>query len=220
MPRKQKQRQKQKQEQYVVVNVHEKKSKKRKPNRKKGTLPPPVVLGLPKVPPIVVQYTEPASLGQPPPPTSAAVIAQEPVKPKVFNEPRKVLQEPDWVKPVAKAPVVGRGKEVFPVEPVRPSSDVLRGAPPSLAEIIGRQSRADTPQYQPPIAEAFIAQGSSGGGSIRYPRPRSHGTEIPVERLASGDFGETATGKKRNAPTSAQKKLLEKSGYSGNPPWK
>jgi len=212
MPRKQKQRQKQKQEQYVVVNIHEKKSKKRKPNRKKGTLPPsyPVVLGLPKTPPIVVQYTEPASLGQPPPPTSAAVLAQEPVKPKVFNEPRKVLKEPDWIQPVAKAPVPLSTKG-FPVEPVRPSSDVLRGAPPSLAEIIGRQSRADVPQYQAPIAQA------TGGGASR---PRSHGKEIPVERLASGDFGETAGGRKRNAPTSAQKKILEQSGYSSNPPWK
>lgn len=211
MPRKQKQRQKQKQEQYVVVNVHEKKSKRRKPNRKKGTLPPPVVLGLPKVPPIVVQYTEPASLTSAPQPPSAVVLAAEPVKPKVFNEPRKVLQEPDWVQPVAKAPVVGRGKEVFPIEPMRPSSDVLRRAPPSLAEIIGRPSRADTPQYQAPIAQA------TGGGASR---PRSHGKEIPVERLASGDFGETAGGRKRNAPTSAQKKILEQSGYSSNPPWK
>jgi hypothetical protein len=209
MPRKQKQKQRQKQTQNVVVNIHEKKPRKRKPNRKKGTLPPPVplVLGLPKVPPIVVQYTEPASLGQPPPPKSAAVLAAEPVKPRVFNEPRKVVQEPDWVQPVAKAPVPLSAKGLG-AESVRPSSDVLRTAPPSLADIIGR---ADIPQYQEPISRA-----SSGGGASR---PRSSGIEVDIARLTAGDFGETAGGRKRSGPTSAQKKILEKSGISG-PPWK
>jgi len=220
MARKQKQRQKPKpthnvhrqhQTQNVVVNIQDKKAKKRKPNRKKGTSPPPLVLGLPKVPPIVVQYTEPASLGQPPPPKSAAVLAAEPVKAKVFNEPRKVLQEPDWVQPVAKAPVPLSAKGLG-AESVRPSSDVLRRAPPSLAEIIGRQERAaDVPQYQAPISRA-----SSGGGASR---PRSSGLEVDIERLAAGDYGETAGGRKRSGPTSAQKKILEKSGFSG-PPWK
>ena len=71
-PRKQKPRQKQKQsqKQSVIVNIgKEKKPRKRKPRKKAGELPPapPVVLGLPKTPPIVVQYTQPASLEGPPP---------------------------------------------------------------------------------------------------------------------------------------------------------
>jgi hypothetical protein len=213
MPKKQKQKQRQKQTQNVVVNIQEKRPKKRKPNRKKkSALPPsqPLVLGLPKVPPIVVQYTEPASLGQPPPPKSAAVLAAEPVKPKVFNEPRKVMQEPDWVKPVAKAPVPMNNKGLG-AESVRPSSDVLKGAPPSLAEIIGRQTR----EPQLPAQYAPVSASSGGGAS----RPRSHGTEISVDRLQAGDYGETAGGRKRTGPTSAQKKILEKSGFSG-PPWK
>lgn len=216
MPRKTKQKQRQEQKQYVVVNLNEKKSKRRKPNRKKkSALPPsyPVVLGLPKTPPIVVQYTEPASLGQPPPPTSAAVLAVEPVKPKVFNEPRKILKEqPEFIVPVPKAPVP-MNENPF-VNPVRPSSDVLRKAPPSLGEIVARKARSiqDGPPIQAPAEQA-------SGGAARYPRPRSHGTEIPIERLASGDYGETAGGKRRNAPTSAQKRILEKSGYTG-PPWK
>jgi hypothetical protein len=74
MPRKVKQKQKQTQRQSVVVNIHEKKVKKRRAHRKKAQepLPPPVVLGLGKVPPIVIQYSEPASLGPPPPPPTTA----------------------------------------------------------------------------------------------------------------------------------------------------
>jgi hypothetical protein len=96
MPRKIKQKQKQSQRQSVVVNIHEKKEKKvkkRRPHRKKEPLestqlPPPVVLGLPKIPPIVVQYSEPASLMPTPSQPPAQPPVQQPVvnRPEIFNE--------------------------------------------------------------------------------------------------------------------------------------
>lgn len=168
--RKQKQKQKQKQSQNVIVNIHEKKvAKKRRPHRKKIQeqlpLPPPVILGLPKVPPIVVQYSEPASLTAPIPPPAPEPKApalssmfKEPVK-ESFKTPARVgssiteLIAPspastissvtEWIEPVAEAPkrvpiskdIPIRGSAFF--SPIRPSSDILREAPPSLEEIIG-----------------------------------------------------------------------------------
>jgi len=129
MPRKIKQKQKQKQTQNVIVNIHEKKVKKRRIHRKKEQLPlpPSVVLGLPKVPPIVVQYTEPASLSSAPAPTAPVPVPPAPARAtsSMFTTPAKeTIKEPakiisaftriqeapspassiSWIEPVAEEP--------------------------------------------------------------------------------------------------------------------
>lgn len=83
MARKQKQKQKQSQKQSVIVNINEKKTKRKSRPRKKTAeqLAPQQILGLPKVPPIVIQYGEPASLGPAPPAPRQPSVFAEPVRP-------------------------------------------------------------------------------------------------------------------------------------------
>ena len=167
MPRKQKQKQKQTQRQSVVVNIHEKKVKKRRAPRRKAQepLPPPVVLGLPKVPPIVIQYSEPASLTGPVPPPPAPAPAAEPKAPAMLSSmfkapvkesfktparvgssikelitpsPASTISSIDWIEPVAEAPKrpIPKGIPSPMFEPIRPSADILRESAPSLEDII------------------------------------------------------------------------------------
>jgi len=181
MPRKVKQKQKQTQRQSVVVNINEKKVKKRRAHRKKAQepLPPPIVLGLPKVPPIVVQYSEPASLVAPPtirppapapaaPPAFSTMFAA-PVKsslktPEVLGSSIRGFITPspvstissmtDWIEPVPlKVPI---RKGVLPSESSA-FSPISSASPPSLKELIGSRESSQTesqrvfkPRQSPP----------------------------------------------------------------------
>jgi hypothetical protein len=122
------------------------------------------VLGLPKVPPIVIQYSEPASLTAPiPPPPAPAAEPKTPavlssmfkapvkesfktparvgssIKELITPSPASTISSIDWIEPVAEAPKrpipKGIPKPMF--QPIRSSADILRESAPSLEEIIG-----------------------------------------------------------------------------------
>lgn len=191
-PRKQKQKQKQKQQQTVVVNIHEKKAKKRRAHRKKpdqSPLPPPVVLGLPKVPPIVVQYSEPASL-QPPPPVQqpvAAPIAQ-PATSTMFEQPvAKAFEPPTKEKLMERAKAPERKRQERIPEPPSPTGSAISATsfanymnprfitpvplrvdvPAPFSEMTGQASTT-----QETLSESLPRQMASGGGGIPVRRPR------------------------------------------------
>jgi hypothetical protein len=191
MPRKQKQKQRQKQQQTVVVNIHEKKAKKRRAHRKKADqapLPPPVVLGLPKVPPIVVQYSEPASL-QPPPPVQQPVHASipQPATSTMFEQPvAKAFEPPTRDKLIERARAPERKRAERLPEPPSPTGSAISATsfadymnprfitpaplridvPPPFEEMIGQ------PPSQETLAESLPRQMSSGGGGIPTRKPR------------------------------------------------
>jgi hypothetical protein len=210
MARKQKQKQRQSQKQSVVVNIHEKKpAKKRRPRKKKEPTeqaPPPVVLGLPKVPPIVVQYTEPASLGPPPAPAQQpAIQAPAPVQqPAIFAAPRQAIpfaQEQQQGLQIPARQAAGeaaeRRREAEPrIEPQRREAEVQveikepKGpqARPSAREaaafaaeqrdIFARQQRpaSDILQPAPPVWEQLVEEGPVIAEPVDRP--------IPIEVVA------------------------------------
>ena len=161
----QNEKQTQSQAQNVTVNIHEKKVNNRRVYRKKKEsqlpLPPPVVLGLPKVPPIVVQYSEPASLTSPapipPPPAVPATsnIMSAPIKGSLkipekkesaFSElitpsPASTISSGiDWIEPVAeeprRVPISKNIPDTTLFKPIRSSSDILREAPSTFESLI------------------------------------------------------------------------------------
>jgi hypothetical protein len=193
-PRKQKQKQKQrqKQQQTVVVNIQEKKAKKRRAHRKKADqspLPPPVVLGLPKVPPIVVQYSEPASL-QPAPPVQQPVpasIPQPAATSTMFEQPvAKAFEQPVKVPLTERAVAPERKRPARIPPPPSPTGSAISATsfadymnprfitpaplrvdvPQPFADIIGQPSGQET------LAESLPMQMASGGGGIPTRRPR------------------------------------------------
>lgn len=152
MARKQKQKQKQSQKQSVIVNIHEKKTKRKRKPRKKATdqLPPQQILGLPKVPPIVIQYGEPASLGPAPPAPRQPSVFAEPVRPssdilrpapasfkELVSEGPPIKQEPT---PIIKQEPVPTPKRLFEED----DDDVqIISPPPPLASSLGRAPMAE-----------------------------------------------------------------------------
>jgi hypothetical protein len=189
-PRKQKQKQKQPQRQQtqrqsehkqaqgqsVIVNIGEKKARKRKPRKKAAAaseqLPPPVVLGLPKVPPILVQqFTDPASL-MPAPPLAAAQPAAQPIQ-QPAAQPRAQI--------FAEAP--------------RQAADILRPALPAFQELVAEGPKAE-PVRKPKLviqeedapeleAELLVA----GGGAVKEKKPRAPykpRTQLSINQLKQG----------------------------------
>lgn len=146
-PRKQKQKQKQSQKQSVIVNIGEKKpARKRKPRKKKEPTeqaPPPVVLGLPKVPPIVVQYSEPASLVPPQPPAPR----QEPAPPR--QEPP---QAPALFAPQRIAPIMGEQRQENILQGIR--QEVER--PPAREEAARAAIRREAEVEIPSVKETEV----------------------------------------------------------------
>lgn len=195
MPRKQNQKQKQTQRQSVVVNIHEKKVKKRRAPRRKvqEPLPPPVILGLPKVPPIVVQYSEPASLiGPVPPPPAPAAEPKAPavlssmfkapvkesfktparvgssIKELISPSPASTISSIDWIEPVAESPKrpIPKGVPSPMFEPIRPSADILRESAPSLEDIIRSPISSQESSMISPESISYVSPPPLGGGGL------------------------------------------------------
>jgi len=204
MARKQKQKQKQSQKQSVIVNIHEKKTKrKRKPRKKAGTdsLPPPQVLGLPKVPPIVIQYGEPASLG-PPPPRQPSVFA-DPVRPSsdilrpapasfeqlTTEGPPQQQREPVIKKEPAPTP-----KRLFEEE----EEDIF--TPPPLASSLGRAPMAEARETRRAIQLS-----------------QQVGSDVPLSLLLTGRYNLDFQ-PRRAVPTREQRERLFDAGrpYKGD----
>jgi len=215
-PRKQKQKQRQSQKQSVVVNIHDK-PKKRRARKKKAPsepLPPPVVLGLPKVPPIVVQYTEPTSLVPPQPPAPR----QEPARqPEIAAAPRAepimaaqrqenilqgVRREPERpvgqrARPEAREVAVvaaEQRRDIFRSQQPRPSSDILQPpSPVAFAELV-----AEGPRQSSQRAEEERQR------EIVFAEPVTPVTPPPLELIESRGGG---------GPVSTPKKVYTPSGY-------
>ena len=193
MPRKIKQKQKQSQRQSVVVNIHEKKAKKRRPHRKKepveGSMPPPVVLGLPKVPPIVVQYTPPASLIPTPeaaPPQPQAQPARQPERPVAARQAGQAAAARQiFIQPVREGFVPPAGSLFEPISSSPAVSEISQApsskfqSPPRSEELQQRipSSFQDITGQAPPLetlSESLPPQVAAGGGVRRERRPPVH----------------------------------------------
>ena len=211
MARKQKQKQKQSQKQSVIVNIHEKKTKrKRKPRKKAGTeSPPPQVLGLPKVPPVVIQYGEPASLG-PAPPRQPSVFA-DPVRPSsdilrpapasfeqlTTEGPPQQQREPVIKRerePVIKKERAPTPKRLFEEE----EEDIF--TPPPLASSLGRAPMAEARETRRAIQLS-----------------QQVGSDVPLSMLLTGRYNLDFQ-PRRAVPTREQRERLFDAGrpYKGD----
>lgn len=160
-PRKQKQKQKQSQKQSVIVNIGEKKpARKRKPRKKKEPTeqaPPPVVLGLPKVPPIVVQYSEPASLVPPQPPAPR----QEPAPPR--QEPP---QAPALFAPQRIAPIMGEQRRENILQGIRQEVERPPAREEAARAAIRREAEVQVNIPEPPRPIGLQARPSAREAAI------------------------------------------------------
>jgi len=195
MARKQKQKQKQTQKQSVVVNIHEKKAKKRRPRKKKAEastepIPPPQILGLPKVPPIVVQFTEPpqpppqpqlqaqapAQQPPPPPPRQPAILAEQREPPRLARERQPNIlegREPSLLSipsfPSSRESSVSGISALSLLSPsgaARPSSDILRPtAPIAFEELVAEGPRTPSQRAEEERQQELIFEEPVGGGA-------------------------------------------------------
>lgn len=248
MPRKQKQKQKQSQKQSVIVNIGEKKAaRKRRPRKKKEPaepLPPPVVLGLPKVPPIVVQYTDPASLvpPQPPAPRQEPVRQPEllaaPIQQPVMAEQRRenilqaVRRRERAAAPIRREPVrrdpfgfeIGEGERRSPLraEPIEPQRLFASGVRPSsdILQIDPNVSFEDVVAAGERITRLPTESGRSQTEAARETRTALQlslgtGKDVPLELLQQGRFNLSGQ-QRRPQPTKEQRVRL----YEAGTPWR
>jgi hypothetical protein len=160
-PRKQKQKQKQTQKQSVVVNIHDK-PKKRRARKKKAPaepLPPPVVLGLPKVPPIVIQYSDPASLVAPPQPPRQEPARQEPAR----QEPP---QAPPLFAPQRIAPIMGEQRRENILQGIRQEVERPPAREEAARAAIRREAEVQVEIPEPPRPIGLQARPSAREAAI------------------------------------------------------
>jgi hypothetical protein len=203
MARKQKQKQKQSQKQSVIVNINEKKTKrKRKPRKKAGTeAPPPQVLGLPKVPPIVIQYGEPASLGPAPPaPPKQPSIFAEPVRPSsdILRPAPASFEQLTTDGPPQREPVIKRERAPTPKRLFEEEEDIL--TPPPLASSLARAPMAEARETRRAIQLS-----------------QQVGSDVPLSMLLTGRYNLDFQ-PRRAVPTREQRERLFDAGrpYKGD----